>query len=70
MVTPKPWSITISLPYPAHITGLNNVAIGRGANLVAVVRGDIQPRVERAFTAEWIQPLAEMPGNLADHRPK
>src|SRR5271156_1066225 len=45
-------------------------AVGGGVYLIAVVRGDVNSRVERTFTAERVKALAEMTGNLADDRPQ
>src|SRR5260370_33397259 len=45
-------------------------AVSRRAYGIAVVGGDIDSRVERAFTTERIERLAKMPRDLSHYRPK
>src|SRR5271154_230135 len=45
-------------------------SVRSSANLVTIVRSNIQPGVESALTAERVKPFAKVPGNLADHWPE
>ena len=54
----------------AALIGVRDGSVRRGAHGIAIVRSNIQSRMERALTTERIKPLAKVPGNFANHRPK
>src|SRR5579871_976498 len=58
------------LAIAAHRFCEGHDAIGRGDDLGAIAASDIDSAMERSFTIEWIDALAETSGHLAFNRPK
>src|SRR5690348_15478087 len=57
-------------PVAGTLICFDHHALARRVNGIAIMRRDVQPSMECAFAAEWVHPLAKMPGNFAHHRPK
>src|SRR6266852_6084216 len=73
MGVPRCNSETMIDNHQAAIAGMvfrnGNDSIRRRVNRSAIIRRHVYAGMKRAFTAEWVQALAEAVGNVSHHRP-